>query len=144
MKFYTRRAPLVTARQQKGRSPSQERDQPVAHRAGRGPAAEIARPVPPLAEEPGDGAVDRVRRAALAHVAEEEDAREDRRERVRQVLPDDVGGGPVHRLEDGVAYAQVRTRYDAENAVRTPGRLRIGRTLANRSKVFRSATFTLR
>src|SRR5438552_1713543 len=70
MKFYTRRAPLVTARQQKGRSPSQERDQPVAHRAGGGLAAEIARPVPALAEQPGDGAVDRVRRPALAHVAE--------------------------------------------------------------------------
>src|SRR6266481_8543843 len=84
MKFYTRRAPLVTARQQKGWSPSQERDQPVAHRTGRRPAAEIARPVPPLAEQPGDGAVDRVRRPALAHVAEEQDAREDRRERDRK------------------------------------------------------------
>src|SRR6266403_536045 len=94
-------------------------ERPVAHRAGGGPAAEIACPVPPRAEEPGDGAVDRVRRAALAHVAEEEDAREDRRERVRQVLPGDVGGGPVHRLEDGVAYAQVRTRYDAEPAHQT-------------------------
>src|SRR2546430_7442362 len=119
MKFYTRRAPLVTARQQKGRSPSEERDQPVAHRAGGGPSAEIARPVPPFAEQPGDGAVDRVRRPALAHVAEEQDAREDRRERVRQVLPGDVGGGPVHRLEDGGAYAQVRTRHDAEPAHQT-------------------------
>src|SRR3989442_13140772 len=99
MKFYTRRAPLVTARQQKARSPSQGGDRPARPRAGRGPAAEIARPVPPLAEEPGDGAVDRVRRAALAHVAEEEDAREDRRERIRQVLPSDVGGCAVHRLE---------------------------------------------
>src|SRR5438132_12612104 len=103
MKVYTRRAPLVTARQQKARSPSEERDQPVAHHAGGGLAAEIARPVSPLAEEPGDGALDRVRRPALAHVAEEHDAREDRGERVRQVLPYDVGGGPVHRLEDRVA-----------------------------------------
>src|SRR5213595_3264308 len=48
--------PLSRRVNRTGRSSSHERDQPVAHRAGRGRAAEIARPVPPLAEEPRDGA----------------------------------------------------------------------------------------
>src|SRR5439155_10052073 len=88
LEFYTSVAPRVTARHQE--PALEERDQPLRDRVGRGRAAQIARAVPPLAQQPGDGALDAVRRPALAHVAEEQGAREDRRERVRLVLPGDV------------------------------------------------------
>ena len=69
--------------------------------------AEVARHVLAFLQHRGDRVPHPVARLLLADVVEQQGAREDQRDGVRDVLARDVGGAAVHRLEDGALLADV-------------------------------------
>lgn len=96
-----------------GELPDEVRDR-IRDLHRRGGASEVRRP-----DDAGQqGIIDRVFDAlgggCLSEVPEHHRPRQDHRDRVRETLPRDVGGAPVHGFEDRVLPPDVGARYETE------------------------------